>query len=63
MRAGARGYLPKFYAGLDAFCLVEDEGLRPETLKLVQTLRSAGFSVDYPLTPAKPASERKKESA
>ena len=56
----ARGYLPKFDAGLDAFCLVEDEGLRPETLKLVQTLRSAGFSVDYPLTPAKPDKQFKR---
>ncbi len=49
----ARGLLPAFYAGLDAFCLIEDEALRAESLKLVQELRTAGLVVDYPLAPAK----------
>src|SRR6476646_9103912 len=43
----ARGLLPKFNAGVDVFCLIEDENLRAETLKLIQELRSAGFVVDY----------------
>jgi histidyl-tRNA synthetase len=49
----ARRLMPKFSAALDAFCLIEDEALRPDSLKLVQLLRSAGLAVDYPLTPAK----------
>jgi histidyl-tRNA synthetase len=49
----ARGLLPKFDAGLDVFCLIEDESLRRESLKLITGLRSVGFAVDYPLTPAK----------
>src|SRR5438876_4231744 len=38
-----RGLLPKFEAALDAFCLIEDESLRPASLKLIQELRSAGI--------------------
>src|SRR6185295_6714311 len=49
----ARGLLPKFSAGVDVFCLIEDENLRAETLKLIQELRGAGFVVDYSLVPAK----------
>ena len=49
----ARGLLPKFDAGVDAFCLIEDETLRAESLRLIQSLRSAGLAVDYALTPAK----------
>lgn len=49
----ARGLLPKFAVRLDAFCLIEDEALRHDTLKIVQQLRTAGLSADYPLTPAK----------
>src|SRR5262249_26329266 len=48
-----RGILPKFSARLDAFCLIEDETLRGESLNLIQNLRSAGLAVDYSLTPAK----------
>jgi len=33
--------------------LIEDEALRPASLKLVQELRTKGFAVEYPLTPAK----------
>ena len=49
----ARALLPKYRAALDAFCLIEDEALRPESLNLIQQLRSAGLAVDYSLTPAK----------
>jgi len=56
----ARGLLPKFDAGLDVFCLVEDESLRAETLKLVAQLRNAGCTVDYPFTPQKPDKQFKR---
>jgi histidyl-tRNA synthetase len=49
----ARGRLPKFDAAIDVFCLIEDEALRPESLRLVQDLRTAGCAVEYPLTPLK----------
>jgi len=45
--------LPRFDAGLDAFCLVEDEALRGHSLKLIHDLRAAGLHADYSLTPAK----------
>lgn len=48
-----RGLLPKFTADLDAFCLIEDEALRADSLRLVQHLREAGFAAEYPLTPTK----------
>lgn len=49
----ARGLLPKFDTNIDVFVLVEDEGLRAQSLKLVQELRTGGFAVEYSLTPAK----------
>src|SRR5664279_1864345 len=49
----ARALLPRFDAGLDGFCLIEDEALRNESLKLIHDLRAAGLVVDYSLTPAK----------
>jgi len=49
----ARKLLPRFQAALDCFCLIEDETLRAESLKLVHELRSAGLAVDYSFTPAK----------
>ncbi len=49
----ARGLLPKFGADIDAFCLIEDESLRPATLHLIQNLRSQKLVVEYPLIPAK----------
>ena len=52
--------LPAFDAALDAFCLIEDEALRPESLRLVQDLRAAGLAVDYSLTPAKPDKQFKR---
>jgi len=56
----ARGRLPRFDAVTDVFVLIEDEKLRPQSLKLVQDLRAAGFAVDYPLTPAKPDKQFKR---
>lgn len=56
----ARGLLPKFDAGLDAFVLVEDETLRPASLKLIEDLRWSGLVVDYSLTPAKPDKQFKR---
>ena len=49
----ARALLPKFDAALDAFCLIEDEDLRGESLKFIHDLRAAGLRVDYSLTAAK----------
>ena len=49
----ARGLLPKFDAKIDFFCLVEDESLRPETLRLIQELRAQGNTVEYSLAPMK----------
>jgi histidyl-tRNA synthetase len=48
-----RGLLPRFRGGLDVYCLIEDENLRPASLKLIADLRAAGCAVDYPLTPLK----------
>lgn len=48
-----RKLLPRFDANVDVFVMVEDEGLRPQSLKLVQELRTAGFAVEYALTPSK----------
>src|SRR5258707_736403 len=48
-----RGLLPKFSGALDIFCMIEDEALRPQSLKFIQDLRSAGLAVDYALAPAK----------
>ena len=49
----ARGRLPTPGIRLEVFCLIEDEGLRGASLGLVQRLRTAGRSVDFPLVPAK----------
>ena len=49
----ARGLLPPFDSQVDAYCLIEDEALREESLDLVQSLREHAFAVEYPLTPAK----------
>jgi histidyl-tRNA synthetase len=56
----ARGLLPKFDANVDVFVLIEDEKFRPQSLKLVQDLRTAGFAVEYPITPAKPDKQFKR---
>jgi len=56
----ARGVLPPFNARLDVFCLIEDEALRPASLKLIQDLRQAGLTVDYSFVPAKPDKQFKR---
>jgi histidyl-tRNA synthetase len=56
----ARNLLPQFDATTDVFVLIEDEALRPQSLKLVHDLRAAGFAVDYMLTPAKPDKQFKR---
>jgi histidyl-tRNA synthetase len=56
----ARNLLPKFTAGIDVFCLVEDEALRPQSLGLIQELRAAGLAVEYPLVPVKPDKQFKR---
>jgi histidyl-tRNA synthetase len=56
----ARGLLPRFDANVDIYCLIEDETLRSQSLKLVQDLRSAGFAVEYSLTSVKPDKQFKR---
>jgi len=56
----ARGLLPRFDTTTDVFVLIEDENLRPQSLRLVHDLRAAGYAVEYPLTPAKPDKQFKR---
>ncbi|MGI8965984.1 MAG: ATP phosphoribosyltransferase regulatory subunit, partial [Limisphaerales bacterium] len=49
----ARGLLPKFDARVDAFCLIENEELRDDSLNLIQELRAAGYAIDYSFSPAR----------
>jgi histidyl-tRNA synthetase len=56
----ARKLLPKFDSQMDVFVLIEDEALRPISLKLVHDLRAAGYAVEYPLTPQKPDKQFKR---
>ncbi|NOS69477.1 MAG: histidine--tRNA ligase [Verrucomicrobia bacterium] len=56
----ARNLLPQFDGGMDVFVLIEDETLRPQSLKLVQDLRSSGLVVDYTLTTTKPEKQFKR---
>jgi len=56
----ARGLLPKFDAGVDVFCLIEDEALRADSLKLITELRAAGKVVEYSFTPLKPDKQFKR---
>ncbi len=56
----ARGLLPPFDAGVDVVVLIEDENLRPASLKLIQELRSAGRVVEYAFTPTKPDKQFKR---
>jgi len=55
-----RGLLPKFDSPMDVFVLIEDETLRAHSLKLIHSLRGAGFAVEYPLTPTKPDKQFKR---
>ena len=56
----ARGLLPKFDSQMDVFVLIEDETLRPISLKLVHDLRAAGYAVEYSITSAKPDKQFKR---
>jgi histidyl-tRNA synthetase len=56
----ARALLPAFDNTLDVFFIIEDESLRPDSLSLIQALRMASLSVDFPLTPAKPDKQFKR---
>ena len=56
----ARGLLPKFDAGVDVFCLIEDETLRADSLRLITELRGAGKVVEYSFTPLKPDKQFKR---
>jgi histidyl-tRNA synthetase len=49
----ARNLLPAFNSLVDVFVLIEDENLRPLSLKLAHDLRASGASVEYSLTPTK----------
>jgi histidyl-tRNA synthetase len=56
----ARQRLPRFASAIDAVCLIEDESLRPESLKLIQDLRSNGLAIEYAFTPTKPDKQFKR---
>lgn len=45
---------------LDLWFLIEDETRRAPSLELIHQLRSAGLSVDYPLTPSRPDKQLKR---
>jgi histidyl-tRNA synthetase len=45
--------VPSLKSGVDAFVMIEDEGLRDASLAVVQQLRESGLSVEYSLTAAK----------
>lgn len=49
----ARGLLPAFEAHVNVFFLIEDEALRNDSLALIQSLRSAGLAVEFPLVATK----------
>jgi histidyl-tRNA synthetase len=55
-----RGLTPKSSTKLDAFCIIEDETFRADSISLVQSLREARFAVEYSLTPAKPDKQFKR---
>ena len=56
----ARQRVPAPAAVVEAVCVIEDEALRAESLRLVQALRDLGLAVDYSLTPAKPDKQLKR---
>jgi histidyl-tRNA synthetase len=57
-----RGLMPDFQSEsrLDVFALIEDAGLRNETLKLVQSFRNQGLRVEFCLSDLKPQKQFKK---
>jgi histidyl-tRNA synthetase len=56
----ARQLLPSFDVQLAAFCIIEDESLRSESLGMIQELRCSGYSVDYSMLPSKPDKQFKR---
>lgn len=56
----ARQCLPAFSSRIGMICMIEDEALRADSLKLIQDLRDAGIAVDYALTPMKPDKQFKR---
>jgi len=56
----SRALLPPFDSQIDAYCLIEDEALREESLDLVQSLREKGFALEYSLTASKPDKQFKR---
>jgi histidyl-tRNA synthetase len=54
-----RQLLPAFNSRIDLVVLIEDETLRPDSLRLVQELRRF-FSVEYSLTPMRPDKQFKR---
>src|SRR5881396_377031 len=56
----AHGLLPALNAHVHAFCLIEDEALRPASLKLIHDLRASGLTVDYSFVPTKPDKQFKR---
>ncbi len=56
----SRKLLPKFDAAVDAFCMIEDEALRAESLKVIEDLRWAALTIEYSLTPTKPDKQFKR---
>jgi len=56
----ARGLVPAVATGIDVCVLVEDEGLRLASLRVVQQLRETGCAVDYSLTSMKPDKQFKR---
>ncbi len=42
----AQGLLPKFDSSVDVFVLIENEQLRPQSLKLIQALRAGPTQED-----------------
>jgi histidyl-tRNA synthetase len=55
-----RKLVPSFTSTIESVVLIEDESLRPASLRVVQELRQAGRAVDYSLTPAKSDKQFKK---
>lgn len=48
-----RNLLPTFKQVIDVYVAIENDSLRANSLSLIQKLRDAGFSVEYPLSSAK----------
>lgn len=58
----ARQRVPPLSPRVEVVCVVEEEALRPATLRCVQDLRRAGKAVEYSLTPAKADKQLKRAS-